>query len=137
MGYDPLGLANYRGFDPQREAEMRRAVDEAKRKIEECQTCDANGGNCECFPSSKRKDRLIKKLNNATFIYKPDLKYCGYVGPVNMMRGQVQIGPPAFGAGCCSLASTLAHEVNHLLGSGESSSYELEEKCFGCPGLPR
>ena len=136
-GYDPLGLANYRGFNPQREADMRRAVDEAKRKLEECQTCDANGGNCEYFPDSKRKDRLIKKLNNITFIYKPDLQYCGYIAPLNMMRGQVQIGPPAFGAGCCSLAATLAHEVNHLLGSGESSSYELEEKCFGCLGLPR
>lgn len=135
VGYDPLGLTNYRGFDPRQEAEMRQAVEEAKRKIEECQTCDKNG-NCECFPGEKRKDRLIKKLNSATFIYKPDLGLCGYVGPINMLRGQVQVGAPAFGAGCCSLASTLAHEVNHLLGSGESSSYDLEEKCFGCPGRP-
>lgn len=135
VGYDPLGLTSYRGFDPRQEAEMRQAVEEAKRKIEECQTCDANG-NCECFPSKKRKDRLIKKLNSATFIYKPDLGLCGYIGPVNMLRGQVQVGAPAFGVGCCSLASTLAHEVNHLLRSGESSSYDLEEKCFGCPGRP-
>lgn len=137
IAFDPLGLTKYRGFDPHREAEMRRAVAEAERKIDECQVCDANGENCECYPDRKRKDRLIKKLKSATFIYNPDLQDCGYVGPVNMVLGQAQIGSPAFGAGCCSLASTAAHEVNHLLGSGEPSSFDLEEKCFGCPGQPQ
>ena len=47
--------------------------------------------------------------------------------------GTIQFGPSAFGPSCCSLESTLAHDVNQLLlkgaTEGEKSSYDLEMRC--------
>lgn len=47
------------------------------------------------------------------------------------------IGPDAFNWNiCCDLASTLAHEADHLVGAfgrSEASSQELEKVCFNCP----
>src|SRR6266566_845288 len=67
-------------------------------------------------------------------VYKPKSKYCGDVGPFSLLRLRhvVTIGPPAFGPGCCSLASTITHEAVHLRTNGDSRAYDVEKKCFGC-----
>ena len=80
--------------------------------------------------------KIANAIENATFVYKPKMKpkLCGETGFFSFigLRHEVGLGPSAFGPGCCSLASTVAHEAVHLVHGGESAAYGLEKKCFDC-----
>jgi RHS repeat-associated protein len=138
---DVLGLTSYVGFGPQQELEMKAAVEEAKKKIENCSDCKTI---CRptCYPDEELKKDLIGMLDRATFVYKPGLTsfgrpVCGYVGPIDFWRNRADISDSAFGPRCCPLASTLAHEAYHLLGYLDPEPYKLEDVCFGCPHYPK
>lgn len=138
IGVDLRGLTTYRGFDPQQENQMRQAVEEAKQKIQNCGNCKQTcSGNDDCFPDDDLKKDLVDKLEKATFVYKPGLKYCAYVGPIDFWLNRVDISNLAFGPTCCPLASTLAHEAYHLVGVLDPVPYKLEDKCFGCAHYPK
>lgn len=78
--------------------------------------------------------KIANAIDKATFIFQPDSKYCGQVGPFSFIgiKHSVGIGPSAFTGACCSLASTISHEAVHLTRGGEDKAYDLEKKCFGC-----
>ena len=123
---DPLGLTTYNGFPADLEVQMRNAVNEALSKLRShCRYSSCNGVD---------GPKVADAIENATFIYKPKQKDCGFVGPASFVgfRHQVGIGPSAFTPDCCSLASTIAHEAVHLTKGNDDKAYDLEEKCFGC-----
>jgi hypothetical protein len=127
---DPLGLSSYFGFPPDKEALVKAAVEEAK--VRDCK------GNTSCFNDNGR-DKIIRLLEHTDYIYRPNATaYCGSSNAVgHPLANATLISGVAFSwIACCDLASTLAHEANHLvglLGRNESSSQELERVCFNCP----
>lgn len=104
-GTDPSGLTTFKGFPADLEVQLRNAVDEALKKLKE--TC----------PSCAGKDgpKIANYIENGTFVFQPKSKKCGHTGPVSFLkwRHEFGLGPAAFGPACCSLASTLVHEVVH------------------------
>ncbi len=96
-GIDLRGLTTYRGFDPQRENEMRLAVEDAKDKIRNCPGCrptcqNPNPNSDDCFPDDDLKRKLIDKLDKATFVYDSSTGLCGYVGFFGWFINRVNIG---------------------------------------------
>ncbi len=130
LRFDRFGLTSYVNFPPEKEAEMKRAVEEAKQKLRDCK------GKPHCW-SEDETDDVIEKLDSANFVYRPDMSVCGEAGRFYFRR-TISISPRAFVWGdCCDLSSTLAHEANHLgrpwSNGGEEASRELETLCFNCP----
>ncbi|GLQ40764.1 RHS repeat-associated core domain-containing protein [Dyella nitratireducens] len=127
---DQQGLATFFGFSPDQETKMKNAIDEAKEKLRNCDL-----GNCKNKPNSK--ERIISNLDNAAYVYTPNLGACGLSGRFPFAR-KIKIGDGAFDWGrCCDLSSTLAHEANHLGSPGssgsEGASQDIESTCFNCP----
>lgn len=113
---------------------MREALEEAKRKLEECKEWP------DCW-GEDQYSRVIKNLESARYIYRPDMDACGMAERFWGAR-TISISSFAFDWGsCCDLASTLAHEANHLgrLGKdgGEAASRQIEKRCFNCPCAER
>ncbi len=129
---DPLGLYKTRGFDSDQKALLDAAIAEALAKLRDHQgTCADGGSSCAGADGPKIADAM----ENATFVYKPSLKDCGQTGPLTFMRlrHEIALGPSAFHPGeCCSLASTVTHEIVHSLTHLDNKAYEIEKKCFGC-----
>jgi RHS repeat-associated protein len=128
---DPLGLTTYFGFPPDKEAQMKAAVEEAKRKVLNCKS------HTNCFDDGGR-GQITKNIDTTDYTYNPRFLGCGLSNTGNNQKGnKTVIGPSAFNfSSCCDLSSTLAHEANHLVGSNgrsEDSSQELERVCFNCP----
>ena len=121
---DPFGLYQTKGFDPDQRALLDAAIAEALAKLrEQCPNCAGPDG-----------PKIADAIERTTFVYKPKLKDCGETGPLTFwrLRHEVALGPNAFRGICCSLASTLTHEVVHSLTHGENKAYDIEQKCFGC-----
>jgi RHS repeat-associated protein len=124
---DPLGLYQTKGFDSDRKALLDAAIAEALAKLRDKNNCS----NCAGADGPKIADAIER----TTFVYKSNLKDCGETGPLTFIRVRhtVALGPSAFHPGeCCSLASTVTHEVVHSMTHGENKAYGIEEKCFGC-----
>ena len=124
---DPLGLYQTKGFDPDQKALLDAAIAEALAKLRDKNNCS----NCAGADGPKIADAIER----TTFVYKSNLKDCGETGPLTFIRVRhtVALGPSAFHPGeCCSLASTVTHEVVHSMTHGENKAYGIEEKCFGC-----
>jgi RHS repeat-associated protein len=123
---DPLGMYKILGFPPGRSTQMEEAIAEVKAKL-----------SSSCCAGTDTAD-LLRRLQNATFVYKPGSKWCGEVGPLSdflRIRNNVGIGPRAFDyAQCEKLACSVLHEVSHLrVRRGvEDVAYKLEKDCFGC-----
>ena len=122
---DPSGLTTFKGFPADLEVQLRNAVDEALKKLKE--TC----------PSCAGKDgpKIANYIENGTFVFQPKSKKCGHTGPVSFLRWRHEfgLGPTAFGPTCCSLASTLVHEVVHgLTHISDKKPDQIEKDCFGC-----
>jgi len=127
---DPFGLATYIEFPPDKEGDMKNALQEAINKLLECKD------KFFCLKDDQTQT-IIRKLNSARFVYRPGLEDCGETGRFPGAR-TIKVSPNAFNFGkCCDLSSTLAHEANHLGRPGangsESASQELEKRCFNCP----
>lgn len=127
---DRYGLATFINFPPDKEADMRKAVDDAIQKLRDCKASP------DCW-SDDQKPKVIKNLEGARFVYRPDMEDCGETGRFPFAR-TIKISPNAFNWGkCCDLPSTLAHEANHLgragNNGGEDASQKLEKLCFNCP----
>jgi RHS repeat-associated protein len=126
---DPFGLYKLIGFPSDKENQMRQAIQDAEITLH----------NNPCCTGSLDARKIRAALAAATFVYKADLKWCGYINPLDHVRHHIQIGLKAFdpAGGCCKLESTLAHEASHL-GANTSdkdipnSAYDLEKKCFDC-----
>ena len=124
---DPQGLYQTRGFTGAQEAQIYLAVGEAMLQL---------GTTC-C--AGKDGPKIANALWNATIVYNPKEADCGGTGLASLAGGFLgfhhvfTLGPSAFGPGCCSLTSVVAHEAYHLLDATENSAYGLEQKCFGCP----
>jgi len=131
---DPLGLATFIGFDSEKHVKMEAAIKEAKVKLIGGNVCDASGCG-EIDPALKEK--IIKELENARYIYNNALNICGaatYKTFIFRFDKSITIGPKAFDfEACCDLSSTLAHEANHLRGGDDAESRDIEKKCFNCP----
>jgi len=125
---DPTGFYKLKGFPPDLEQQMRDAIEEAISKLEGdgCNGCAGPNG-----------PKIVDALQRATFVYKPDLPYCGLTNPIYFFR-KIEVGNLSFDTGkCCSLASTLAHEGDHYGASATDkdkpgSAYDMEKKCFNC-----
>jgi RHS repeat-associated protein len=122
---DPRGLTSYRGFSPDQESRMHEALNRAIKKLTEKPCCAGKAG-----------PPILEYFAKAKFVFDPDSNECGYVNGFGFFSNTVNIGPLAFdpSSGCCSLESTLTHEVNHLRwkNNGEAESYKIEKDCFGC-----
>jgi len=124
---DPTGLTTYKGFPADKEADLRNAVNDALKRLRE--TCD--GQSC----AGKDGKKIANTIENATFVYQPKSKLCGHAGPVTFLqlRHTFGLGPAAFGPSCCSLASTLVHEVVHgMTHLSDKRPDQVERDCFGC-----
>lgn len=121
---DPFGLYTLKGFPPDKEAELRKAIDDVIDKLRRtCPSCAGPEG-----------PKVANALDRATFVYHPKSKYCGDVGPFSVLRLHhvVAIGPAAFTPACGSLTCTVAHEGVHLRTGAEKHAGNLEKNCFGC-----
>jgi RHS repeat-associated protein len=124
---DPLGLTTYKGFPADKEADLRNAVNEALKRLRE--TCD--GPSC----AGKDGKKIANIIEDATFVYQAKSKLCGHTGPVTFLqlRHTFALGPAAFTPSCCSLASTLVHEVVHgMTHLSDKKPDQVEKDCFGC-----
>lgn len=113
---------------------MKAANEAAIEKVRNCK------GSTPCF-NDQGRDKIIKILETTDYIYKPSFLGCGASDhpTKNPTANVTDIGPHAFQfLNCCDLASTLAHEANHLVDNGrsEASSQDLEKVCFNCPRPP-
>jgi RHS repeat-associated protein len=122
---DPYGLYVLKGFNAVGEVTMRLAIKLALETLHN--TCCAGSESAN----------LASTIENATFVYKPNLnpmKYCAQVGPLSFVRLRhlIGIGPGAFDMGCCLLPAVIIHEAVHLRTHGENKAYGTEEKCYGC-----
>jgi RHS repeat-associated protein len=131
---DPLGLTSFVGFPPDKERDMRNAVEVVRQKLESEPCCVGGGAS-----------QLQQKLDKATFLYRRDLKsksdpLCGAVGFIDWFKRRAKIGEIAFDSSRCgALQCTVLHEVVHLRirNAGEASAYAAEKKCFACgTGVP-
>jgi len=125
---DPTGLTTYKGFPADKEADLRNAVNDALKKLRD--TC-STGHSCAGADGQK----IANTIENATFVYQPKSKLCGHTGPVTFLqlRHTFGLGPAAFGPSCCSLASTLVHEVVHgMTHLSDKKPDQVEKDCFGC-----
>jgi hypothetical protein len=121
---DPFGLYTIKGFPADKEAQLRKALDDAIAKLSEsCPSCAGSLG-----------PKVANALQGATFVYHPKSKYCGDTGPFSVLRFHhvVALGDLSFGSRCESLTCTVAHEGVHLLTHGDKKAYGLEKSCFGC-----
>ncbi len=123
---DPLGLYRLEGFTPVGEVLMTFAIRQALEKLREsCPSCAGKDG-----------PKLANLIENATFVYLPNLKDCGQTGPVSFLglfRHKFGIGPAGLGPQCCSLASTIVHEAVHgMRNSSDKRPDQVEKDCFGC-----
>jgi RHS repeat-associated protein len=125
---DPLGLTSYRGFPADKEAQMRNAVARAIERLKQ-QPC---GGSC----AGKDGPTIINILQQATFVYQPKQKKCGYTGLASGLglRHTFGIGPAAFDPqACCLLESTAVHEVVHgMRHISDKRPDQVEKDCFNC-----
>lgn len=131
---DLLGLSTYFGFPPDKQAAMKAANEAAIEKVRNCK------GSTPCFDDDGRK-KIIRILETTDYTYMPNFLGCGASPPKKSPTAAngTDIGPGAFQfLNCCDLASTLAHEANHLVDNGrsEASSLDLEKTCFNCPRPP-
>ena len=138
---DPTGLTTYRGFTAADQAQLEAAVQKVKDKLNSCSSASPSCAGAE-------KGKLLNALENATFVFNQKLKGidCGRVYPLDYIKHRAQIGPDAFGPGCCyqgpssnALPSTVLHEAYHLVHKipHEPTAYGLEKECFGCQRPPR
>ncbi|EFF49457.1 RhsD protein [Xanthomonas citri pv. aurantifolii str. ICPB 10535] len=127
------------GYRFENHKELARA--EAIAKLQRCNVEDCDPGNPYKITESQKAE-VISKVMFATIYRDNSVGTCGYANP-NLDPNAIGIGNAIFsGAGCCSMASVIAHEAVHLvLGSPLSLSlqqnYEgvaryLQQKCFGC-----
>lgn len=124
---DPTGLYKLVGFPPDKEQQMKDAIDAAIKKLKEgCPSCAGPGG-----------PKIVKALETATYVYDPDNESCGVNNPILFFR-HITVSALAFDpARCCVLASTLTHEASHrALNTTDAdkpgSAWEIEKKCFNC-----
>jgi RHS repeat-associated protein len=121
---DPLGLYQTKGFDSDQKPLLDAAIAEALAKLrEKCPNCAGADG-----------PKIADAIERTTFVYKPKLKDCGETGPLTFwrLRHEVALGPNAFHSICCSLASTVVHEVVHSMTHFDNKAYDIEKRCFGC-----
>jgi hypothetical protein len=127
---DPFGLTTYKGFPADLEIQMRNAVDEVLKKLSPAGGCD--GSNPPC--AGKDSPKLANIIQAATFVYQPSSKNCGHTGPASFtgLTHTFGVGPPAFGAQCGPLASTLLHEAVHgMRHISDKKPDQIEKDCFG------
>jgi RHS repeat-associated protein len=131
---DPTGLYRLVGFPPVLANLMRKAIDSAIQRLGTgCKGCAGSWG-----------PKVVKALDEATFVYVPDLKHptlhvpeCGSASPLNTKTIRIGVNPFS-PTRCCSLDSTLAHEAMHKAQNsaneheGGFGPQEMEDKCFGC-----
>ncbi|MCW3109293.1 MAG: hypothetical protein JWQ09_3799 [Segetibacter sp.] len=103
-------------FPAAEEAQMRTAIPVAASTVTSCKGL---------------KKTVVEKINNATYLYKPDLGLCGKTYPAPW--ADIRIGSDAFNfQKCCTLASTIAHEASHTQFYTEGQARQLECSCFNC-----
>jgi RHS repeat-associated protein len=131
---DPTGLTTFKGFSSVEELLLRNAVNEALSKLRNSGSSNCKGGTGGC--AGAEGPALANLLEQATFVFLPNLRDCGQTGPATRhgYRHVFGLGIAAFSPGqCCNLASTMVHELVHGLGYGpDDRPNEVEKKCFGC-----
>lgn len=122
---DPTGLYSLIGFDSQNLRNlMNSAIGRAIEKLSE--TCP----NC----AGSIAPRIIRTLRTTTYVYNPDVSFCGAAYDTPSYFRNVTVGHNAFDPNaCCSLESTLTHEAAHLVGASEAQARKIEKDCFNCP----
>jgi hypothetical protein len=105
---------------------MNNAINQAIQKLSE--TCPSCAG-----PDASK---IIRALQTATYVYKPNASYCGETIHFLFVR-HIDVSRLAFDTRrCCELASTLTHEASHLGAGtpdkGPGNAYQIEKKCFNC-----
>ena len=124
---DPFGLYQLKGFPEVGQVLMNFAIKQALEKLREsCPSCAGKDG-----------PKIANIIENAPFVYLPNLKACGQTGPVSgldLFWHKFGIGPAGLGnARCCSLASTIVHEVVHgMRHPSDKRPDQVEKDCFGC-----
>ncbi|TXD41582.1 RHS repeat protein [Xanthomonas campestris] len=139
VNVDPTGLAHLVGFSVPRQTQVLLALADAREKIRRCDMGQCYEGLEDYFMNSSDREHILEKLNTMTVVYNPGLM-AGLGYAPQFQDSTIQIGPLAFNS-TCELASTLAHEANHLgrnwaggRGANETRSEYIEQKCFGCGG---
>jgi RHS repeat-associated protein len=125
---DPTGFTTFKGFTADQEVQLRNAVDEALKKLRD--TC-TTGHSCAGADAPK----IINYLENGTFVLNNKASWCGHTGPISYLqwRHTFSLGLSAFQKICCSLASTMVHEVVHGLSHiSDKRPDQIEKDCFGC-----
>jgi hypothetical protein len=120
---DPTGFYKLKGFPPEKIGDMDKAINDAINRLKaDCPSCAGPDG-----------PKIVNKIQNATFVFKPDWKKCGQVGPLTFLRlrDRIGIGPNAWNCGC-PLASVIAHESMHALTHLQGKANQIERDCFGC-----
>jgi len=134
----PLSMLDKRGlaaalinFPPDKEGDMKAAIEQAIEKLKECTNLPG------CWREAE-KEKVIQSLQSAKFVYDPENSNCGETKWFLGFK-KILISDKAFSWNtCCDLSSTLAHEANHYHDffakqGSEDTSRELEKKCFNCP----
>ena len=86
---DPLGYTRYIGFPPDKETQMKAAVEEAKKRVRECKS------QPQCFEKNGR-DKIIKILDTSTYFYRKNFLGCGVTNPKPVPGNLTLLGPAAF-----------------------------------------
>jgi RHS repeat-associated protein len=137
---DPLGLYKLKNFPPDKQANMKQAINDAIGKLTACPSCAGDDG-----------PKIANTIQHTTFVYMPDLRSpkirigdqefgggltCADADPKNPPAKPsriVHIGSLAWdNSQCGSLASTVAHEASHKppTNYNHTQTDQLEEKCF-------
>ena len=90
-----------------------------------------------CAGEDGKKALDVMKDPSLVIAFNPSLKLCAQADPWTKV---ITLGPLAFTKACCSLASTLLHELVHVSGYySETPSSAAELDCFGCKptGFPQ
>ncbi len=123
---DPLGRYSLLPLLTDKSAAVHNAMREIVEKLAGKPCCAGDSG-----------DEVMSVLTKPSLVVvvSPTLPLCG---EADSFTGVITLGPAAFTPACCSLASTLLHELTQLAGYGnEYQPYANELDCFGCkpPGI--
>jgi RHS repeat-associated protein len=135
--FDPDGRKIvFEDFPTNQQQDAERAIQQIKRQLQDTPCCVEGDRAEEIIGLIDDPNRTVKLK------YKPDAKHCGFT-PLSSLLGfnnTIRIGPGAWDccqkggpSGVTSLASTILHELHHILyRTRERPAYEAEKKCFGC-----
>jgi RHS repeat-associated protein len=129
---DPTGLYTLHGFGPQREQQMRDAIQSA------IDTLEKKNKDCKDGCAGSLGPKIVQALQNADYVFVSYLQSNGTEDCANarpLPSRIIHVGWAAFDhVKCCRLDATLAHEATHKAtqSNDEKVPENVEEQCFGC-----